>query len=275
MRTARPSWFRPIAALSLLLLFVPMVALAGHGFYVTDNSARSGMLVSLTNNPGVVEPATDKNAASLVGVIGNSGTDLDVQPGQIAVQTDGVVQTLVSTLDGDIEVGDRISPSSVVGVGSRNSQGGWVLGSAQGSLSSSSAGAVKTTLKDAKGDSHEVYVGHIDVLIKVMYYNPSPTTTAIPDSASLIPKRVQIIADSIAGKRASVLAVSLAGLLLLIGVIIAGYIISATIRSGLQSLARQPLAKKSIMRGMIQSLALAGFLLIGTIAGVLILIRLL
>ncbi len=266
-------WVCSIAAISFLIFGLPATARAGHGFYVVDKSVRSGMLVSLTNNPGVVEPATDKNAAALVGVIGNSATDLDVAPGQVAVQTDGVVQVLVSTLAGDIAVGDRISPSSIVGVGTRNNQAGWVVGMAQGSLSSSSAGAVKTSLKDANGTTHEVYIGHVDVLVKVAYFNPGSTSSAQAE-ASFVPKRIQAILDSAAGKRASVVAVVLASLLMLAGILITGYIINSTVRSGIESLARQPLAKHEIVRGMTQTLLLAVGVLISTLAGALVVLRL-
>lgn len=272
MKIAKTKWFRLAALISLLLLAAPAAVRAGHGFYVVGTSARTGMLVSLSSNPGVVEPASEKSAASLVGVIGNSATDLDVEAGQVAVQTEGVVKTLVSTLGGDIAVGDQVSPSSIVGIGVRNNQGGWVVGSAQASLSSSSAGAVKTSLKDSTGVSRDVYVGYIDVLVKVAYYNPGSTSTSQAE-ASFVPKKIQTIVDSAAGKRASVLAVILAGLLLLIGTVIAGYIVNSTVRNGIQSLARQPLAKRSIIRGMAQTLLLAAGLLISAVAGSLIIIR--
>lgn len=271
MKTFKLTWLSLALVTLGSMVALPVTVWAGHGFYVVDQSARTGMLVSLTQNPGVVEPATDKNIESLLGVIGASATDLDVQPGQLAVQTDGVVPTLVSTLDGDIAVGDRIAPSSLVGLGSKREVTGWVVGTAQASLNATSPGAVKTTIKDSVGMPHEVYVAAIPVLVRVTYFNT--TQQAGPQNSTIIPNSIQALADSVAGKRASVLAVILASLLILIGVTIAGYIINSTIRTGIQAIGRQPLAKQAIVRRMVQTLLLAAGLLLGVTLGAFILIR--
>lgn len=260
-------------ALFVAIITTPLIAQAGSGFYVLDRaSVRSGMLVSLNNNPGVVEPSSDKNAKSLAGVIGDSPTDLTIQEGQVAVQTDGVVQTLVSTIDGDIMVGDHISPSVVIGIGSKSVQAGWTVGIAQSSLSKDTAGAIKTTIQQSDGKSKEVYVATIPVLVNVTYHNPNPVTANVSEE-TVIPKTIQKIADSIAGKRASVIAVILAGIILLAGFIVGGYIIQSTIRNGIQSLARQPLARSAIIAGMSRTLALAFALLVSAVVGAFVIIR--
>lgn len=264
-----------LSAITLLvLLLTPLVVQAGTGFYILDKSARTGMLVSLSSNPGVVEPSSDKNAKALAGVIGTAATDLTIQEGQVAVQTDGVVQTLVSTLDGDIMVGDHISPSTLIGIGTKSVQAGWTVGIAQSSLSKDTAGAVKTTVMQSDGNSREVYVATIPVLINVNYHNPNPVAATTTEDTA-IPKSIQKIADSIAGKRASVIAVLLAGLILIAGCAVGGYIIQSTIRNGIQSLARQPLARSAIIAGMSRTLALAFTLIVSSVIGALVIIRLL
>jgi len=153
-----------LSALCIISLAVPLVG-AGQGFYAGDNEVRSGMLVSLTKNPGVVEMASANNQENLVGVVGTSSTDFAVQKDQIAVQTEGVVPALVSTANGEILVGDKIGPSALNGIGTKVGTKGWIVGVAQGSLTSDTQGAVKTTITDENGKSREVHVAIIPVLI--------------------------------------------------------------------------------------------------------------
>lgn len=258
--------------LMAFIILVPIAVNAGSSFYTVDKATRTGMLVSLTTNAGVVEPSTDKNASSLVGVVGTSESDFDVQPGQISIQTEGVVSVLVSTIGGDIRVGDHISPSLVVGLGAKNVEDGWIVGTAQASLDSTTKGAVAAIVKDSKGVKHDIYTSTIPVLVKVTYFGSPAKATENPDTIS---RKIQAFTDSIAGKHASAVAVILSFLLLLLGLVVAGRLISTTAKTSIQAISRQPLAKHEIVIRMLQSFALAIGFLIASIAGSLILIRIL
>lgn len=253
-------------------VLVPGIVQAGQGFYTVDKSVRSGMVVSLTQNSGVVEPATDKNMTSLLGVIGSAQTDIGVAPDQVSVQTDGVVNTLVTTVDGDITVGDRVSPSSIIGFGAKNNGSGWVVGTAQGSLDAKTQGAVKSSVKDSSGATREVYVATVPVLINVAYYNAQQQDQ---DKTTPIPSKIQAVADSLAGRQASQVAVVLSFLLFLVGFIVAGIIVNAAVRNGISSIARQPLVKQAITRRMIQSFLMAGAIIVGAMISALVLLRVL
>lgn len=260
---------------SWLMAFVvltPVVALAGTGFYTVDKTIRTGMLVSLTKNAGVVEAATDQNTSSLVGVVGSSESDFDVLPEQVTVQTEGIVNVLVSTIGGDIRVGDHISPTSLVGLGGKSTGDGWIVGTAQASLDSSTKGVVATSINDSKGQKRDIYTATIPVMVKVTY-SGSPTKAS--EHSDAIPQRLQSLADSFAGKHASVVAVVLSFLLLLLGFILAGRIIGVTAKTSIEAIARQPLAKHEIVLRMLQSFALAIGFLIVSVAGAFILIRVL
>jgi hypothetical protein len=253
-------------------ILLPAVTQAGQGFYTVDKAVRSGMLVSLTQNPGVIEPASNKNESSLVGVVGTAPTDLGVEPDQVSVQTDGVVNTLVSTVSGDIKVGDHISPSIIVGFGAKSTGAGWIVGSAQGSLTAETKGAVKSTVTDANGEKHDVFVATIPVLVKVAQEN---TQKQDDQNTILLPSKIQSIADSLAGRHASQVAVVLSFLTLLAGFVVAGIIVNAAVRNGIASIARQPLAKQAISKRMIQSFATALAILAGAMLSALVLIRVL
>lgn len=258
-----------LGMLTLVLSFVfTATVYAGQGYFVIDKSVRSGMLVSLTQNTEVVEPSSDKNMQTLLGVIGSAQTDLDVTKDQVSVQTDGVVDTLVTTVSGDIKVGDHIGPSSIVGLGAKVSDSGWAVGIAQESLDATSKGAVKSTVTDSSGAKHEVYVATIPVSVHVVYYNAKqqPINQAIPD-------RIQSLANTIAGKRVSQVAIIFGSLLLIAGFAAAGVIINAAVKNGLQSIARQPLARQEIVKGMIRSFGMATGILVVACLGTVLVIR--
>lgn len=251
-------------------VFAVSSVFAGQGFYGTDNSIKPGMLVSLTKNPGVIEPANNNNAGELVGVVGSSQNDLSIQQGQIAVQTEGLVQALVSTASGDIKVGDKISPSILNGVGAKVGQNGVVVGISQGSLSSDTKDAIKTSITDANNVAREVYVASIPVLVKVTYI--SSNQQVIQDKGSVL-QILQDIAEAVAGKRVSTSAVILSFILLLVGIFISGIIINTVIRNGFQAIGRQPLSKKDIIRNMLRSVIFAISLLLFSVVGALVVIK--
>lgn len=254
------------------MAWAPMSAAASQGFYTTTDNIRPGMLVSLSRNSGVVEPSSNKSTTALVGVVGDSPNDQPIDANQITVQTDGVVQVLVSTVDGDIKVGDRIGPSSVVGFGSKSNGSGWVVGTAQASLNADTDGAVETTVMDSSSEEHRVHVLSIPVQVKVVYHaTPAPPSP----KSSAIPEEIQSVADTVAGKRASTMAILLSFLLILSGITIAGLIVITTVRKGIESIARQPLVKQVITSRMIQSFGIALAIIISVNVGALVLLRIL
>lgn len=271
MRT-QSKWQFSVIGILVLVICAPLSVLASQGFYTTNNNIRPGMLVSLSKNPGVVEPSSDKTTTALVGVVGSSPGDGPLEAKQIAVQTDGVVEVLVSTVSGDIKVGDRIGPSSVIGFGAKSTGSGWVVGTAQGSLTAKTDGAITTTILDTANKKHDVHVLSIPVQVKVVYHaTPAPPSP----KSSAVPEEIQSIADSVAGKRASTVAIVLSFLLILSGVLMAGMIVITTVRKGIESIARQPLVKQVITSRMFQSFGIAIAIIISVNVGALVLLRIL
>lgn len=245
---------------------------ADQGFYVVDPSTRTGMVMSVSqNDKNVAEPAIEETAPALVGVLGDQPTSFDIQDGQKNILTGGVRDTLVSTINGDIKKGDYITASFVRGIGAKLNGSGWVIGIAQSDFDSSSAGAVATSVDDQAGSQRTVHIGKVPVLIKVLYYDDSEPLKE--RDISFIPESFQSVIDSIAGKRASQMAVLMAGILLLAGLLIAGIIVYSAIKNGIVSTARQPLAKQAIVRRMVESCLIALGIIIISIFGALVIIR--
>jgi hypothetical protein len=276
--TGHPKLTRLGAGLALVLLacsaLAPLSATAANQNYsVLTNSAQTGMLLSQSTNASVAELATDKNAALLLGVLAPTNAGAEKQPGQVSIASEGQTPTLVSTLGGDIRVGDRIAPSSLAGVGTKATANGWIVGVAQASLDAKTTNAVASSVSDSKGGKHTVYLATIPVVIHVTYYSV-PAATASGNS-SAVPASVQSVADSLAGRHASVLGLVLSFILLLTGIIIVGIMLYASIKGGMDAISRQPLSKVVINRAMLRSLGTAAMVITGVIIGSLLLLRLL
>lgn len=252
---------------------IAMGVASSQSFDVLPGQSQAGMLMSLTANPGVVEPASDKNVKSLVGVIEPADTSFDQQPGQINVKTDGEARTLLSTLGGDIRVGDRITASSLAGVGAKTTTSAWIVGVAQASLDAHTEGAIKSTITDSKGAKHIVYVASLPLLIKVTYYSTATSAAAYTNMS--LPAIIQRAADALAGKHVSAQALVLTFLLIIIGTIVAGKIIDTAIRGSFKAIGRQPLAKFVILRQVWSSFGLALVVMAVALAGGMLLLRIL
>ncbi len=268
-----PRQFSLRTGLVILLIAVAApvaVSASSQSFDVLDNKAQSGMLMSLTSNPSVAEPSSDKNASSIIGVLSPDGSAFDAQPGQVSIKTDGVANTLVSTQGGDVIVGDRITSSSLSGVGTKIKKSGWIVGIAQASLDSKTRGAVASTVTDSKGGRHNIYVSRIPVSVKPTYYTFPNTAN---QEASTVPKVIQDAADRLAGKHVTILALVLSFILLLGGVVSVGVVVSVAIKTYFTSISRQPLAKAILFRKLFQTFAMSALVLAVVCIGALAILR--
>lgn len=257
--------------MAVLGLTLPAAAQSSvQDFYVQDLAAKQGMLMRVSANAGIAEPADTAQPESILGIL--TAPSPEAKPGQVGVQTDGVANTLVSTLNGDIKVGDRITSSSLKGTGARVNGTGWIVGVAQGSLDASTKDAVKSEITDAKGKKHTVYVATVPVLVKVTYYIKPPEPTK---QSRWIPEGIQDMADTIAGKHASPLAIIFSGALLLFGLVGATLIVTNAVRGGFQAIARQPLTKRLILRQVMMAFTVAIVMLGVMFGGSLLILRIL
>lgn len=266
--------------LGLVMVGIPVATSAStQNFNVLNNQAQLGMLMSSTNNTGVAEPATANNASSLLGVATSvDSTDITqkIKAGEIPIQTDGQTVALVSTLNGNIKVGDRITASSIVGIGAKVAKSSWIVGIAQGSLDSSTQNAAPTMITDSAGNAHQVYVASIPVVVKVTYYTVPPKTKSETKviKESMFPTSIQSAADKLAGKHVADSVILLTIIICLAGVVVAGMVVSSAVRGGFAAIARQPLTKGIILRRVGQSFLLAFVLLALVVSASVLLLRL-
>lgn len=230
-----------------------------------------GGIVSLKDGTfNEVAAASPQSVDNILGVAINASTALIALTGSaetdVQVATSGIVQVLVSDINGEIAKGDQITASPISGVGMKANSNVRVVGVAQQALTTE--GSQIQTVEGVDGQTREVRLGRIPVLINVSYFFKE-------SERSIIPAVIQNVANALAGRPVSTLPIILAGAIFVIMLIVVVSIIYSMIRSSIISVGRNPLSQSAIYRDLIQLSALViGILAVGLIAIYLILTRL-
>lgn len=234
-----------------LILGLPAVSLALTSIsqgYLTKDQLPLGSMVSLEKDSSDhVDIATIANVNTLLGVVIDPGNSLlSVSTGkdtQVQVATSGVVQVLVTDINGNVNAGDNITASPISGVGMRASVNTKVVGIAQDSMNNNNSS--KQTYKDKAGKEHTARIGTVPVLVNVSYFFKQPDKT-------IIPQALQNIANSLAGKTVKPLPIIISAGLFIITLIVVVSIIYSMIRSSIISVGRNPMSQSAVYRDLIQ-----------------------
>jgi hypothetical protein len=223
-------------------------------------------------NANSVLPANPDRLEGLIGVVVNTNDALLlVSSGldQVQVATSGVVGTYVTDLNGDIKVGDKITPSPLNGVGMKALTSTKVVGIAQADFSTKTDGAVKRKIKDKNGAEKEVAVGQIPAIISVAYY-----VSGNGNDKTIIPVFLQNLANEIAGRKVAPLPIIISGVIILIALIVITSLVYGAIKSSIISIGRNPLSQGAVYRSLLQVSALVmGILTVALVTVYLILTR--
>lgn len=209
--------------------------------YQASNAIANGSLVSLvSNHSNYVEASNSDNGSSLLGVAVSSSDSLlaiNVRQGTVQVATTGDANTLVSTVNGSIKVGDQVGVSPFSGIGMKAAINSRVIGLAQTSFDSSSAGS-SLKVKDKNGNLHQLKVGFVRVAIGI----GNSTSQSAPLSG------LQKFGQSLTGHTVSTFRVAVSVIITAVAFIALITLIYAAIYGSLVSLGRNPLAKFAIFR---------------------------
>lgn len=239
--------------------------------YHVSGTVVEGTLVSMDSKiANTVTPATLDRADSLVGVVvraDESVFSLSSDTGQTQVATSGTANALVTDMNGPVKNGDRITVSSLQGVGMKTTVSAKILGIAQADLAAASdLQAVQVQTKD--GSKTTVKVGHIPVLINISNYNVSSA-----DSHSVVPQFLQSLSNSVAGKPVSTLRIIISSLLLLTAIIASIFLIYGAVKSSIISIGRNPLSQSAVRKGLLQVLGFVGIILLVTLISIYFILR--
>ncbi len=216
--------------------------------YGSDQVLRRGMIVGLDEKDGSkVVPIDTTKISSILGVVVNpndSPISVSADNKQIFVATSGRYDVLVSDQEGAIAATDYVTLSAIGGIGMKaTDEQRNILGRAITEFDGVHNVLSTASLTDGKGGQRPVHIGTISVEVAVAK-NP------LAKSDNGAPLLLNKAAEAIAGKAVSALRLYLSAIIFIVGTIIAGVILYAGIKSGIISIGRNPLSKKSIVKSV-------------------------
>ncbi|HEX8226809.1 MAG TPA: hypothetical protein VF572_02980 [Candidatus Saccharimonadales bacterium] len=262
----------------LLIFTAPADAQAVTQAYSSDNPLQRGMIVRITEkDKNKVEALSDKAATKMEGIIvaaNDSPVTLsseDVSKQQVFVAKTGKYNLLVGNQNGPIKVNDLLTISSLAGIAMKaDTKQPVVVGKALAAFDGKTSVSGSTTVKDSAGRSITVAIGLLPVDINISR-NPleKQTESRIPGVGFL-----QSGARAIVNKTVDPARLYISLLVLLVVAAIAGSILYGGVRSSMVSIGRNPLAKSSIMRGLIQVVITSIIIFIIGLIGVYLILKL-
>lgn len=244
--------------------------------YGAERALDNGTIVTLSDKDSrQVEVAEQSNEQNIFGVtVDRKQVPLTVSndklKNEVYIAVSGTYNVLVSDQNGSIVAGDYITLSSVDGIGMKaETKQKTVLGRAAGSFDGKNSNLGKTTLKDASGKDHQtVKFGLIPVTINVQR-NPN-----IKSTKSELPDFLQRLGQEVAQKQVSPVRIYLSMAITATSIITAIVMLYVGVRTGVISIGRNPLSKKSIFRALLETILTSLLILIIGLFAVYLLLRL-
>ena len=253
----------------LVLATAPVYAAALSQGYKASQTIAVGALVGLDpSSTDTVQASNTDLVGELFGVVTSSNSSLLAVTGTgttVQVVTSGTTTALVSNINGDIKKGDAITASPINGVGMKATAAGRIIGLAQDDFSASSSGATSETINTKSGQK-QTSIGGIAVAVSLGEYTPK-------NANSVIPQSVQNLASFLAGRQVSTVRIITAVVLLLIGIVFVVIILNSAVRSSMESIGRNPLAKSAVSSGLFKVLVLTLTILLVTLASVYLVVK--
>lgn len=243
--------------------------------FFSEEKLAKGTIVSLDQQASKVLKSNFKNLHNMFGVVveeGDISFKRQADEQIVAVANEGVMDTLVSTANGEIKSGDPITVRSVEGVGEKATQNGRIVGIAQDNFSAQSSNGKNFTI-DQEGSKKDIVVGLLPVKLGVTDYTLS--NPALGTASEQERNWIERIADSFAGKEVKPIALIAAGLVLVSGVFIATFLITSSSFASVISIGRNPFARKNIITSLIGLIALSVGIFASSIALAYLILRLL
>jgi hypothetical protein len=265
-----------VVILSLLIVFclirsVTAQSVTAEGFD-SDQTLQRGMIVSLKAKKSTkVEPVTPANSGLMHGVVVNPNdapVTLSRDGQKTFVAAVGQYEVLVSTQNGQISPGDYVVPSSLGGIGMKADKiQQYTIGKAMVAFTGQQGSLSQASIKSSDGSTRQVAIGRVMVDIGIGH-NP------LQSNDNGVPAVLGKIASSVSHKQVSPMRIYIGTVVFVITAIVAGVMLYSGIRSGLISVGRNPLSKKSIFRGLAQVVISSLIVFIIGLFGVYLLLKL-
>lgn len=234
-----------------VVFIVPSVAALSYAVEYPSRGGDSlpvGTIIVADNDKGV-RPARQDEGQSIFGVIA-SVPEEQLSPGRVAVVSSGVASVLVSDARGVIKAGDRITMSSVEGVGMKAISSGWMLGIAQRDFDSAPRDAIQEKVITNSGEEKTIFIKEIPVLLSVSYYNADAG-----DRATGLTSSMQDVLEAVAGRSVPADKALLAMIIFGVAMILLVTLIYSAVKNSILSIGRNPLAHTKIVTTLIKVMA--------------------
>jgi len=252
-------------------LFGTVLAQTVNQGYNSDQPLQKGMLVAAKSDDQTkVEPVNKDSIERLKGVVvqqNDSPVTLSGAGQNVFVATSGIYDAIVSNENGEIKKGDYITISSLDGIAMKagDSQA-MVLGTANADFNGKDGSIGSTEDPNTK---QKVTFARIPVAISV---NRNPMLKE--EQGNSIPKVLQKVSVTVAGKKVNTARVWLATAVFLGTAFVVGVMLYSGARSSLISVGRNPLSKTVIIRGLLQVVIVSLIVFITGMFGVYLLLKL-
>ncbi len=216
--------------------------------YQADETLQNGTVVRLKpGDKAKIEALTQEKETDMLGVVVASNEApvslSDPSQNQIFVASLGQYEVLVNTQNGPIRAGDGVVVSSIKGVGMKTDDlHKTLIGKALENFSDNSDAESHIKLSDGQ----TVAVGRILVDIRIAR-NPNYTGDIITG----VPHFLSRMAYAVTDRPVTAVRIYAALAIIFVCLTIGGAILYSGIRTGMASIGRNPLAKKSILRNLI------------------------
>jgi hypothetical protein len=275
VRLSAPKLFAALILVALVVLEIigSLEAQTVTTGYNADVRLQRGMIIQLVEpDASKVEPVTAETHERMHGVVvdpNDAPVTVSNDGEKVFVATTGHFEVLVSDQAGFIKAGDYITVSAIHGIGMKAGiQDPLVIGRALSNFDEESLKISTSSIEDSFGSTRQVNLGRVlaDIGVK---RNP-----LLKAEEPNLPEFLRRATEAIAGKPVEPARAYLSIVVFLIGAFIAGSLLFSGIRSAIISIGRNPLSKKSIIKGMFQVVLTGLIVFITTLIGVYLLLRL-
>lgn len=246
--------------------------------YKTDSTLQRGMIVRLAEKDNTkVEAVKSEDITKMEGVVvaaNDSPVTLSSQDQttqQVFVATTGRYFVLVSNQNGAIKKDDYITISSLAGVGMKaDGKQSRIIGKALSGFDGKSNVSGQTTVKNSDKKDIPIALGLLAVDINVGRNPIEQTAESIVPGLEVLQKAAGTIAD----KPVAPAQIYLGLVALIVTAIVAGSILYAGVRTSMVAIGRNPLAKSSVMRNLLQVVVTSIIILIIGVTAVYLILKL-
>ena len=243
--------------------------------YGADSRLDNGTIVQLTGkDANHVKIASQAELQNMFGVtVDRNQLPVTLSNGklknEVFVAVSGTYNVLVSTQGGSIAMGDYVTLSSINGVAMKaGTEEKTVFGRAAGSFDGKGVTLGTTNLKDTAGQNKTVKLGSIPVTIDIKS-NPNKKSTKVK-----VPEVLERVGLAIAEKEVSPIRIYISVAIAVVSLIAAIAVLYSGVRSGVISIGRNPMSKKSIFRALLEIILTSMAILIIGLFAVYLLLKL-